>query len=254
MKLYRYKLSHPSCCAATDDPRYFRISPIFTLPCPISTIAVWPGGDNIRMIGTQNGQVWATSTGASALVNITSGSFPTNPNGSTSNKFVGRAVIDPNNKNVAYVAFSFFAPAGQGVWKIGDDALTRPGAWLRRKWSGRSWFTVAKGVNEDVLAVRTVSTTTFTPGLPDVGKLIELTSDSAIVVTAPSETTAAFPIGTRIEFHRYGAGQVRFAAEVGVTLNAPARACGIAFRYGTAFLRKRSIDEWQLSGDIMESS
>src|SRR5207237_8051560 len=29
-----------------------------------------------------------------------------------------RAVIDPNNKNIAYITFSFFAPAGQGVWKI----------------------------------------------------------------------------------------------------------------------------------------
>ena len=85
---------------------------------PISTIAIWPQGDNIRVVGLQNGQVWATSTGSSTLVNITSGSFPANPNGSTTNKFVGRAVIDPNNKNVAYVAFSFFAPAGQGVWKI----------------------------------------------------------------------------------------------------------------------------------------
>jgi len=85
---------------------------------PISTIAIWPGGDNIRMVGLQNGQVWATSTGSSTLVNLTSASFPINPNGSTTNKFVGRAVIDPNNKNVAYVAFSFFAPAGQGIWKI----------------------------------------------------------------------------------------------------------------------------------------
>ena len=70
------------------------------------------------MVGLQNGQVWATSTGSSTLVNITSASFPTNPNGSITNKFVGRAVIDPNNKNVAYVTFSFFAPAGQGIWKI----------------------------------------------------------------------------------------------------------------------------------------
>ena len=84
---------------------------------PISTIAIWPQGDNVRMVGLQNGQVWATSTGSSALVNITSASFPTNPNGSTTNKFVGRAAIDPNNKNVAYIAFSFFAPAGQGIWK-----------------------------------------------------------------------------------------------------------------------------------------
>jgi hypothetical protein len=85
---------------------------------PISSIAIWPGGDNVRMVGLQNGQVWATSTGSATLVNITSASFPTNPTGSPTNKFVGRAVIDPNNKNVAYVGFSFFGPAGQGVWKI----------------------------------------------------------------------------------------------------------------------------------------
>jgi hypothetical protein len=96
---------------------------------PISSIAIWPGGDNVRMVGLQNGQVWATSAGASSLVNITSGSFPTNPNGSTSNKFVGRAVIDPNNKNVGYVTFSFFAPAGQGIWKISNlVAAAAPGA------------------------------------------------------------------------------------------------------------------------------
>ena len=85
---------------------------------PISTVAIWPGGDNIRMVGLQNGQVWATSTGSTTLVNLTSASFPTNPTGSVTNKFVGRAVIDPNNKNVAYISFSFFAPAGQGIWKI----------------------------------------------------------------------------------------------------------------------------------------
>jgi hypothetical protein len=85
---------------------------------PISTIGIWPGGDNIRIVGLQNGQVWATSTGSSTLVNLTSASFPSNPTGSVTNKFVGRAVIDPNNKNVAYISFSFFAPAGQGIWKI----------------------------------------------------------------------------------------------------------------------------------------
>ena len=83
---------------------------------PVSTIAISPQDDNYRIVGLQNGQVWATSTGSSTLVNIT-GSFPTNPSGST-NRFVGRAIIDPNNKDVAYIAFSFFALAGQGVWKI----------------------------------------------------------------------------------------------------------------------------------------
>ena len=89
---------------------------------PISTIAVSPQDDNYRIVGMQNGQVFATSTGSATLVDITSASFPGNPANPTNippvNKFVGRAIIDPSNKNVAYVAFSYYAAAGQGVWKI----------------------------------------------------------------------------------------------------------------------------------------
>src|SRR5204862_3051696 len=74
------------------------------------------GGDNFRIAGMQTGQVFATSTGSSTLVNITP-PLPVNPAGGI-NKFIGRAMIDPNNKDVAYITLSYFAPAGQGVWKI----------------------------------------------------------------------------------------------------------------------------------------
>lgn len=86
------------------------------LPCPISSIAIWRGGDNVRLVGTQDGEVWATSTGSSTMVNLAP-PISANPSGST-NKFIGRAMIDPNNKNVAYITLSYYAPAGQGIWKI----------------------------------------------------------------------------------------------------------------------------------------
>jgi hypothetical protein len=94
---------------------------------PISTIGISPQDDNYRLVGMQTGQVFATSTG-SPLVDIT-GSFPSNPSGSL-NRFVGRAVFDPNNKDVAYIAFSFYAPAGQGIWKITNltAAVANPAA------------------------------------------------------------------------------------------------------------------------------
>src|SRR5262249_840146 len=38
-----------------------------------------------------------------------------NANGSTTNKWVGRAVIDPNDPNTAYVTFSYYAANAQGV-------------------------------------------------------------------------------------------------------------------------------------------
>jgi len=84
---------------------------------PVSTIGISRQDDNYRVVGMQNGQVWATSTGAATLVNLNSPA-PVNPSGSATNRFVGSAVIDPNNKDVAYISLSYFAPAGQGVWKI----------------------------------------------------------------------------------------------------------------------------------------
>jgi hypothetical protein len=83
---------------------------------PISSIAIAPTDDNVRIAGTQSGQVWGTSTGSSTLVNITPPT-PANPAGGT-NKFIGRAMVDPTNANVAYVTLSYYAPAGQGIWKI----------------------------------------------------------------------------------------------------------------------------------------
>ena len=105
---------------------------------PVSAIGISPQDDNYRVVGMQNGQVWSTSTGSASLVNITSGAFPANPNGSLTNRFVGAAVVDPNNKDVAYIAFSFFAPAGQGVWKITNLSSAAGAAPVAPIWTAAS--------------------------------------------------------------------------------------------------------------------
>ena len=108
---------------------------------PISTIGISPQDDNYRVVGLQNGQVWATSTGSSTLVNIAPASFSAEPEWQRANKFVGRAVVDPNNKNIAYIAFSFYAPAGQGVWKI-----TNLGAASSASPSAAVWTAAGSGI------------------------------------------------------------------------------------------------------------
>jgi len=61
---------------------------------------------------------------------------PVNANGST-NKFVGRAVIDPNNKNTAYVTFDYYAATGAGsnVWKTTNLNAVTP-----------TWTAMANGI------------------------------------------------------------------------------------------------------------
>lgn len=77
----------------------------------VGTIAISPQNDNVRIVGLSNGQVWGTNTGSATLDNITGGI-------TNLGRAAGRAMIDPNNANVAYVAYAGFGlGAGHHVWK-----------------------------------------------------------------------------------------------------------------------------------------
>jgi len=87
----------------------FVVSQQFAAGVPVSAISVAPQNDNVRLVGLENGKVFATATGAATLSDIT-GPIPA--------KYVARAVIDPNNANTAYVTLAGFGlSAGQHVWK-----------------------------------------------------------------------------------------------------------------------------------------
>ena len=81
----------------------------FQVGAAVSAIGISPQNDNVRIVGLRTGLVFATTTGATPLTNVTSPLFPA--------KYVSRAVIDPNNSNTAYVSFSGFGIAGRQIWK-----------------------------------------------------------------------------------------------------------------------------------------
>lgn len=76
----------------------------------ISAIGVSPQNDNVRIVGLANGRVYATTAGATTLTNVT-GTLP-------ANRYVSRAVIDPNSQNTAYVTLSsYFGNATAHIYK-----------------------------------------------------------------------------------------------------------------------------------------
>src|SRR5947207_6769068 len=85
---------------------------------PVSAIGISPTNDNVRIVGTVDGKVFATVTGSGTLTDI-SPTLPDDPYGSPfpNQKYISRAVIDPNNPNVAYIRLSYYMPAGQGIFK-----------------------------------------------------------------------------------------------------------------------------------------
>jgi hypothetical protein len=103
-------------------------------------------------------------------------------------------------------------------------------------------------------AVQTVTkntqTNSYTLVAADAGKVVELNKGSGVTLTIPTNATVAFAIGTRLEIHQVGAGQITVAGAGGVTVNSPGGKLKVTGQFSSAYLRKRATDEWELTGDI----
>ena len=93
-------------------------------------------------------------------------------------------------------------------------------------------------------------TAAYTLELTDAGKLIALTADTALTVTVPANSAAAFPIGTEIELAQLGAGAVTVAAAEGVTVHSLDNSVKLAGQYAAACLKKIAADTWLLGGAL----
>lgn len=85
----------------------------------------------------------------------------------------------------------------------------------------------------------------------DIGKQVEASSSSEIVLTVPVDpTTPTFPIGTVIVVVQTGTGQLSINPDSGVTINATP---GLKLRtqWSVATLTKRAANTWLLAGDLV---
>ncbi len=95
------------------------VSQVFQPGQTVTAIAISPQDDNVRLVGLSNGKVFATLNGGVTMLQV-AGAGATNGTGTTPAAPVGRIAIDPNNRDVAYIAFNGFgtpsAPMAH-VWK-----------------------------------------------------------------------------------------------------------------------------------------
>lgn len=90
-----------------------------TLGVPISSIAIAPTNDNVRLVSLNNFQIWGTVTGSSTLVNMTGAGMPAHS--------ICRLKIDPTNPSIAYAGFGGFGlAAGEHVWKTTNLSTGTP--------------------------------------------------------------------------------------------------------------------------------
>lgn len=93
------------------------VSQVFTAGVPVSAIGISRTNDAVRIVGLNDGQVFATSSGGATAANMTDVTFVGTPTTGMPAKYIARAVIDPNHPNTAYVVFNGNAIAGRHVWK-----------------------------------------------------------------------------------------------------------------------------------------
>lgn len=92
--------------------------------------------------------------------------------------------------------------------------------------------------------------TTYTLALTDAGKVVSGGNAGATTFTVPPNSSVAFAVGSLIEIHQAGAGQITIAPGAGVTLRSPGGKLKLANQYSSASLRKAATDEWVVAGDL----
>jgi hypothetical protein len=95
--------------------------------------------------------------------------------------------------------------------------------------------------------------TTYTTVYSDINTLVTLNNGSSIAVTIPLNSSVAYPIGTQLNFARYGAGSVTISGSAGVTIvstGATAATPTLRATYSTATAVQTSTNNWLIMGDI----
>ena len=102
---------------------------------------------------------------------------------------------------------------------------------------------------ETQVDINAQSGTTYTLVSADRGKLVSLANASPITLTIPTNSTTAFPTGTRIDIIQTGTGQVTVGG-AGVTINSKDSNKKLSEQGSAASLIKFATDTWWLVGDL----
>lgn len=107
------------------------------------------------------------------------------------------------------------------------------------------WRSIADGyVNVDT------KIDNYTLQVSDAGRAVIIDSASDRTVTIPTNATAPFVIGQRIDIIRYGLGNVTVSPASGVILNSVEDFANLREQYSAGTILKTGTDTWVLIGDL----
>ena len=102
---------------------------------------------------------------------------------------------------------------------------------------------------EKYLAIQGTSGS-YTLVLTDAGRLVNLDSASAAVLTVPPNSSVAFPLGTQILLTQINTGEFVITPDTGVTINSHESLTTTAGQWAVVSLIKTGTDTWLLTGNL----
>lgn len=172
----------------------------------------------------------------------------------TTLSLAGKTLTLPNSAALSVIGNGTNASAAPTDLAAGSD-----GHVLRRSGTALAFGTVAT----DGLADRSVTaakinsvitidqkTADYTLALEDRGKMIDVNSASARIVTIPTAASVAFPTGSTVIITRRAAGEVSIAGASGVTVRSQDSKLRIDKQYAAVAVIKIGTNEWLLVGAL----
>ena len=123
---------------------------------------------------------------------------------------------------------------------------------LRIRWGGIQRYveSIGEAVIQGPVASKTITGTTYTLLASDAYKVLYFTSNSAITVTLPSDTVAAYPLNAGFEAWQKGNGAITFVAGAGATIESLNNLVSTAGRNACVGGRKNAANTFSLAGAL----
>jgi len=150
-------------------------------------------------------------------------------------------------------------PAGALAWGWVDDngaLVSVPLTDLSGQQPGGPTYTPGTGVDlngtqfsSTRLELAELPTSNYTLRLSDAGKLVPVSSTSAVTVTVPAHADVPFPIGTTLYVAQDGVGSVTITGASGVVVQT-ADGYQVGGQWLDVALHKRDLNTWVLKGGV----
>jgi hypothetical protein len=113
-------------------------------------------------------------------------------------------------------------------------------------------FTAANAniLASSIVALNTQAGTALTAALTDVGKLINFTSNTAVVFTIPANATVAFAVGDQVNIYQGGSATVTITPAATVTVRSSGAKLKTNDQFSVATCIKIDTDEWIALGNL----